>query len=115
MINRNNSSMFRFFLIFSMNFAWVANVFGFIGSKKEQFSVKRVTKAINNSDLLKKNHLTQVFQFKKFETADFAETILHPSHTALIPAKYLNIDFNPGHNLISGIKKQMLFPHHGFW
>ncbi|MEO6150751.1 MAG: hypothetical protein ABIP28_11340 [Mucilaginibacter sp.] len=98
-----------------MNFAWIANVFGFIGSKKEQFSFKRITKSLNSTDIVKKNGYTQVFQFKKLDARDFVATVSYPSQKVLIPVQYLNIDLNNDSYLLSGIKKQMLFPHHGFW
>ena len=115
MINSNNSSVFRFFLIFSMNFAWISNVFGFTGSKKDSFLIKRISKAIDMPDMLKNNQPLQAISYKKFSIIDFAEAILYPSKPKLIPVPCNSTQFFAPQYLISGIKKEMLFPHHGFW
>ena len=99
-----------------MNFAWIGTVFGFVGSKKDVFSVKRISKAINIHDLLKNKQSIPAFQYKKFDVIDFAQAMLFPVKK-LVPLiyTYTATDLRSGHYLLAGMKKEILFPYHGFW
>jgi hypothetical protein len=107
--------LFKFFVIFSMNFAWIGNVFGFYGSKKDAYSSKRISKSIFKSNAVKNIAQTQVFKFKTTDYTDLAKTtaVLLNNKLAVVTCKANN--YYPNHTGTGGVIKEILFPHHGFW
>lgn len=113
MINTKNSSLFKFFVIFSMNFAWIGNVFSFSGSKKDNYTAKRISKSVFKTNALINSTAVQKFQLKSLEQAIAIEIKpLLTDHAGLATPQNNNYPSLTG---TGRAIKEMLFPHHGFW
>ncbi|RCH55687.1 hypothetical protein DJ568_07315 [Mucilaginibacter hurinus] len=116
-MNINNKGiLYRSALIFSIAFAWVLNIIGFVSSKTELFSAKRTLRAVRSEKSSKQQIDIQIFKDVCIDKLNFCRSeAINLYNTVLNKRADRCINHLTKNDLISVINKQMLFPHHGFW
>ncbi|RYY34039.1 MAG: hypothetical protein EOP46_14720 [Sphingobacteriaceae bacterium] len=115
MNSASNSIFFRCILILSMSLSWISETFGSFETKKAISSVKKVLKITYKSFSFKKNIDNEISNDNFFVKADCILTKNEISTKPLNSPSYLNNRLPQVNMVTDKLKKQLLFPKHGFW